>query len=235
MVGGTSDVVITPLLMKGSGYDHKSFVPVALLVRSPMALLARRSLQASSLDEVLQLARDTKTRMSIGVGGNHGLGAFAAKALERACGVEFLPIPYNGAAPAMLALLREEVDLGILPLSVVQQHLRATTIRVLALLTREHLSQTPTLPVLAESMQESGVEFWIWAAVVGPHGLPIEIVDTINRTVRDIVEDPHFGIQRRAMGEFVAPAMLPHQVEEFIESEHRRYSALAVGRQRHHQ
>lgn len=226
MIGATSDLVTTPLVAKSAGYSHRSFTPIALLIRSPMLLLAGAAVDARSVQDLLQHAPRDRGGWVMGLSGTSGLSAFAVAAITQDSGAKFLAVPYQGAAPAMLALLRGEVDLSVLPLSVALPHVHSAKVRALAVLSAQRVAWLPDVPTWRETSGQD-LDMEIWAALVGPAGLPSHILATLEEAVRGIVGDPAFSEQRTRRGESVARPMPAEELRTFLEREHEAYSRLA--------
>jgi tripartite-type tricarboxylate transporter receptor subunit TctC len=227
MVGATSDLVTTPLVAKDAGYSHRSFTPIALLIRSPMLLLAGAAVDARSVQDLLQRAPRHRGGWAVALSGASGLSAFTVAAIVQASGARFVSVPYQGAAPAMLALLRGEVDLSVLPLSVALPHVQAGKVKALAVLSAQRVAWLPDVPAWRETVSGRDLDIEIWAALVGPARLPPHIVATLGEAVRGIIDDAAFTEQRAQRGESVARPMPAQELSAFLEREHAAYARLA--------
>jgi len=228
MIGATSDLVTTPLVAKDAGYSHRSFTPIALLIRSPMVLLAGAAVDARSVQDLLQHAPKDRGGWVVALSGASGLSAFAVAAIAQASGARFMTVPYQGAAPAMLALLRAEVDLSVLPLSVALPHVQSARVQALAVLSAQRVPWLPDVPAWREAAGGQHLDMDIWAALVGPARLPPHIVGTLSEAVRGIVSDTAFTAQRARQGESVVQPMPAEELRAFLEREHEAYSRLAA-------
>lgn len=228
LVGVTSDLISTPLLAPDAGYSHRSFTPVAKLGGSPMVLAARARAEAG-WPALLERARRAPGSVSIGLGGRTGLAAFAAASLMRQAHAEFLLVPYQGAAPALAGLLAGQVDLALLPLSSVLGHAQGGRVVLVVLLSGKRFPLVPDVPTLAEAGLEGASDIEIWAVLVGPPGLPARVVETLNASVRSVLEDGAFTQRRLALGERPATPMGPADVGAFLDAEHIRLRTLLPG------
>jgi tripartite-type tricarboxylate transporter receptor subunit TctC len=227
LVGVTSELIITPLIMPAAGYSYRNFTPVSKLGGSPMALAIRARSDAPGLPALLDRARREPGRVSIAVGGSTGLGAFAAASLMKQARVRFTQVPYQGASPALVGLLGGQVDLAMLPLSSALAHVRSGDITIVALMSGQRMGFAPALPTMAEAGLEGVPDIEIWAALVGPPGLPTHIVNALNAAVTAILRDEAFAKRRSAEGERLSIPMSPGAVEAFLHAENERYDALA--------
>ncbi|MFT3821483.1 MAG: tripartite tricarboxylate transporter substrate binding protein [Rubrivivax sp.] len=229
LVGVTSDLITTPLSSATAGYDHRSFAAIAKLGGTPLALATSPATGWTSVDQVIEAARKAPLRHSVGLSGSTALSAFAVAQFVAASRAEFLQIPYQGAAPAMVALLSHQVDLAFMPLSVAYPHARSGRVVVLGLLADARTPLLPDVPTLGESKLARGVNVEIWAALLGPRGTPGEVVQSLNDDVREILVDRAFVDQRTQLGESPARPMSVAETASFIDAEADRYAVMIQG------
>lgn len=224
LVGLTSNLVTTPLT-SSAGYAHTSFTPVAKLGGSPMALAARVQPDPPSLERLFEKARQAPLSLTVGIAGSTGFGSLTAAVLMEATHVDLLAVPYQGAAPALTALLGGEVDLAVLPLSAMLAQWRAGRIVIVAVLSAQRFPLAAEVPNAAEAgLPAAGME--ISALLVGPPGLDTHVVHTLNNAVRSTLQDRNFRAARLAQGEFPGPAMSPAETAAALSAEHERYGAM---------
>lgn len=226
LVGITSNLVTTPLSNPSIGYGHTSFTPVAKLVGSPMALAALARPDVPSLPDLLEQARRAPHSLSVGIGGSTGFGTLSAAALMDAANIDLLAVPYQGAAPALMALLGGQVDLALLPLSAMLSQWRDGRIAIVAVLSAKRFPLAATIPTLAEAGVPAAADLEISALLVGPPGLDARVVATLNRAVQSTLADGSFRVARLAQGELPGPPMSPNEVAAFLHAEHERYRML---------
>lgn len=225
-VGVTSDLITTPLTSENADYDHRRFAAIAKLGGTPLVLVTSPATGWTTVDRVIDIARQAPLRHSVALSGSTALSAFAVAQLMATSHAQFLQIPYQGAAPATAALLSHQVDLALLPLSVVYPHAKSGRVVALGLLADTRTPLLPDVPTLGESKRAKGVNVEIWAALLGPRGMPVDVVQSLNGVVRSVLVDRAFVDQRTRLGETPAAPMSAAETTSFIDAEEARYAAM---------
>ena len=229
LFGTTGDMILTPIASRTAGYSLKDFTPVARLSVTPMALVARPGLGVATFDQLVTLARQRSSPLTIAVSGNVSLSAFGAVAITRAAQIELLSVPYKSAPPMMNDLLGGQVDLSVGALPSVLAHVRAGKLTMLGLLSQDRASAAPDWPTLNESAAAKGIAVEVWASIAGPPSLPPAIVDKLNRALQEALADPVFRDARTKLGDTLAPPARAEEFARFLVAEDARYRRLAVG------
>lgn len=229
LFGTTSDMVVTPIANRAAGYSVRDFTPIAKVGVTPMTLVARPDLGATTLDQVVELARRRPNGLSVGTTGSASLQAFATVALQRAAGIDLLGVPYKGGAPLLNDLLGGQLDLGVLTLPAALSQVRAGKLTMLGVLADRRPSSAPDLPTVNESKSVKGVVVEIWAAIAGPAHLPGPVVDRLSRAVQAILADAEFTERRARLGDMAVPYQTPAEFGRYLLAEDERYRSLATG------
>jgi tripartite-type tricarboxylate transporter receptor subunit TctC len=173
-----------------STYQMSDFTPIALVSADPTILLVPAGAPWKSLKELMDDARSRPGKISYSSSGVYGTIHTCFEMLAQAAGVKFLHVPYKGGGPSMTALIAGEVNLTAQSPGVSNPHIRSGKVRVLG---SWAAARTPALPDVP-TMKEQGydVEFYIWAGVFAPAGLPADVRDRVTVAVRQAVQDPDF-------------------------------------------
>lgn len=229
LFGTTTELVVTPIAAPASGYSAKDFAPIAKVGVTPMSVVARPSLGVSSADQLAALARQKPNALSVGTTGNASLQAFATVAMQRAAGIDLLPVPYKGGAPVLNDLLGGQLDLAVMALPGALPHVRSGKLTMLGVLSEKRSSAAPELPTMSESQAFKDVSVEIWAGVVGPAKLPAAVVDHLSAAIREVLNDKAFNERRAQKGDMAVPYEKPSEFSSFIQAEERRFRSLATG------
>lgn len=229
LFGTTSDMVVTPIANKAAGYAARDFTPIAKVGVTPMTLVARQGLGATTADQLAGLARGRPNALSVGTTGAASLQAFATVALQRAARIDLLGVPYKGGAPIVTDLLAGQIDLGVMTLPAAIPHVRAGKLVMLGVLSPRRAEAAPEMPSIDESSAFKGVSVEIWAALAGPPGLPAPVVERLSAAVREVLQDREFSERRARMGDQPVPWAAPAEFGRFLLAEDERYRALATG------
>jgi len=189
LVTSNSAHVIGPLLRTPRTFDGaRDFTPVTKLISFPMYLLVHPALPVHSLAEFIKLAKSRPGELnysSVGVGSG---GHLACELFNIAAGTHIVHVPYNGAAPAQLALVTGETQLMCDSVGNSQPMVVAGKLRGLAVTGAKRSPAVPEVPTLKESGLP--VEAYIWLGLLGPANLPSAIAGKLHDEVVRIMNLP---------------------------------------------
>jgi tripartite-type tricarboxylate transporter receptor subunit TctC len=222
-------MVVTPIANRSAGYATKDFTPIALVGLTPMALVARPGLGIISVDQLVAAAKAKPNGLTVGTTGNNSFQAFATVALQRAAGIDLLAVPYKGGAPLATDLLGGQIDLAVMAMPGAMPHVNGGKLTLLGLMVDKRLPSAPELPTVNEGATVKGVSMQIWAGIAGPSGLAPQVVEKLNATVRDILQDKDFNERRIRNGDLPVAPMTAAEFGRFLGAETTKFSTLAAG------
>jgi tripartite-type tricarboxylate transporter receptor subunit TctC len=229
LFGTTSDMLVTPITNSAAGYSPADFTPVAMIGKTPMALVARAGLGIKTVDELVRHARHVSKPPTLGFTGGASLQAFAAAAFTTAARIDLVAVPYRGGAQIVTDLMGGQIDLAIIALPGVLDLTRRGDLVMLGILSDARSPAAPDVPTVNESVAVKGVAVEIWVGLAGPPRLPQGIVDRINRAVQEILTDKAMRDRRSQIGEVLAQPGSAAVFRDFLAEEEGRYRALAAG------
>ena len=161
-------------------YDvFKDFTPITLATSFPSVLLIHPSLPARTAKEFVALAQSQPGKLTYSSAGT-GNGSHLALEMFRtaAGGINMVHIPYKGGAPAVQALLAGDVHLTAVSVNTALPHIKSGKARAIGLASNKRSPALPELP----TFNESGIPFEAdnWLAILGPAGIPAEVVARLN-------------------------------------------------------
>src|SRR5690606_4218137 len=171
-------------LYKSMPFDaEKDFAPVTLMVYIPNVLVMNsekaRELNINGVQDLIAYAKANPGVLNYGSGGNGSGGHLAGELFRRQAGVDVVHVPYNGGAPAQLALLSGDVHFTFDNLATAAPNIRAGKLKALAVTTTERSRELPDLPTMQEAgMKNFSISTW-WGLVVTA-GTPAETVEKLN-------------------------------------------------------
>lgn len=168
-------------------HPQRSFSPITLLTTFPFVLAAHPSVGASSVKELVAIAKATPGRLNYASGSGSAPARLGMELFKLLAGVDIAGIPYKGAAPAVTALLSGETQLLFTTLPQSLPHIRSGKMRALAISAPQRYPLVPDLPTIAETIP--GYDFTSWHGLLAPAGTPKQIVDKVNAEVVRALQD----------------------------------------------
>lgn len=211
-------------------YEAAQLAPVALVNADPTMLAVPASAPWRTLAEFLDAARAAPGTIPYGSSGAYGTLHVAMEMLASAAGVRLLHVPFQGAGPAIAALLGGNIQAMASAPGTLTGHVRDGRVRVLACWGRERAPAFPEVPTLIESGFPEA-EFYIWAGLFAPAATPAPVMDTLRRAVAQAVRDPDLLRAFEAAGAPLAYRDAPEFTAFFAEDSARLVRAVRrIGR-----
>ena len=220
----SSTFTINQAIRKRLPYDTlKDFSAVAFVAQSPLLVTAAPKLPASSMKELIELAKTKSvTYASSGLG---SINQIAAELIAGAVGIRLMHVPYRGGAPAINDLIGDHVDLYVSSLPQVLEIVRSGKAKALAVTSSRRSQSLPDVPTLAEAGLP-GVDVGSWWGIVAPAGTPQPVITALNTEINKLLTSE--DMKRFLQGEGAeARAMTPDQFGDLIRSETERWIKVA--------
>jgi tripartite-type tricarboxylate transporter receptor subunit TctC len=165
----------------------KAFAPVMLINRNPLVLVGRKTLEPSTLGDLVALMK--RQTLKAAIAGYGTTGHLATSLFAQEAGVSLDQIPYRGAAPAITDLLGGQVDLFFAtPQSAVQQ-VATGALKAYGVTSKEKLPEFPTADTFP-LMFGPKLDVVYWQAMFAPAGTPDSVLATLNKALQNAVSDP---------------------------------------------
>jgi tripartite-type tricarboxylate transporter receptor subunit TctC len=189
---------INPHVYAKMRYDAKrDFTPIGIVGYLTMALIVNPS-QPAQLSQYVQAAKAKPRSINYA---SWGLGSSSQVAMEMfnaAAGIEATHVPFQGAAPAITALMGSQVDAMMVPLTLAEPNHRAGKVRLLGVGSPQRVPWAADLPTLAE--QGVPLDGRLWLGVLGPAKMPADVVNAFNKAMNEALTDPRVQETMRKNG-----------------------------------
>jgi tripartite-type tricarboxylate transporter receptor subunit TctC len=200
-----------------------AFAPITLVADMPMLLVVHPKTGVSNVREFVAKAKAWPNSMNFGSPGNGTTGHLGLAGFLHTAGVQITHIPYRGAAPAVQDLLGGQIDGLFENPPIIMEHIKAGSIRVLAVTARQRLATLPDVPTMAEA--GSPYEASSWFGLAAPARTPPEIIARLNRDAVAGLRTPATQ-QRFATSGARLVGDTPEEFQAFIASERARWGAM---------
>ena len=186
----------------------------------PMTLLGRKDLPPDSMKELIPYLKANHEKINLA---NAGLGAVSqlcGMLFMQALGTEFTPVPFQGTAPAMVALLGGQVDILCDQTTQTIPMIKSGKVKFYGVTTTERIKALPDAPTLDEQGLK-GFEVVVWHGVYAPKGTPKEALDKLNAALRVALKDPQVAARLGELGAQIVPEskQTPAALREWLKSE----------------
>ncbi len=223
----TSHAINAALFAKLPFDPVKDFTPLSLVASSPLMLVARPTLKANNLRELVAQAKERSgaAPLSIAVAGVGSANHLAGEMLRVETGLEIISVPYKGAAPAVADVMGGQVDLLFSNMATVQQLVRAGKVKALAISTAQRLASFPDVAPVADVLP--GFDYSSWYGLFGPAGMAPEMTTQLADATKASLAAPEF--QQRLLGEGLTPiGSTPVEFGQFIRQEIVRWTKVVA-------
>jgi tripartite-type tricarboxylate transporter receptor subunit TctC len=196
----TSSVVLTPSLYKVPPFDPiADFVPISMVAAAPLVMVVSPSFPARDAQAFISYAKGHRGMpyATTGTGINSHL---AGEQFDLAFGLGMTPVAYRGSAPAMADVAGGHVGMMFNVITDSLPQVKAGRVRALAVLSTRRSPALPGVPTLEEATARPGLEAGAWQVVLGPKGMPADIVARLEKEIAIAVNNPEFKSRLAELG-----------------------------------
>jgi tripartite-type tricarboxylate transporter receptor subunit TctC len=183
-------VTVSPHIMPNMPFDtFRDFAPVALVTKVTEIMVVSPKLGIKTVKELVALAKEkpgTIPFASTGIGSPPHL---AQLLLDKSAGVQFLHVPYRGAAPALTDLLGGQVEVLVADMPVLIAQIQAGTLVAIGAAANKRDAILPDVPTFAEQGYPN-TDASNWYALLAPAKTPPAVIAKLNKAVNDALNDP---------------------------------------------
>jgi Uncharacterized protein conserved in bacteria len=185
-----SSLAVAPAFTKTQYDPIRDFTPVSILVASPFAVVVGKEVPAKSVSDLIALAKSAPGKLNMASFGTGSASHLAGELFQSMAKVQMTHVPYKGSAPAMTELLGGRVDVMFDIVSAVLEQHKTGGIKILAVTGSKSAPALPEVPTVQEVIP--GYEAVSWFGVVGPAGMPNDVVSKLNDAIVKSLKQPEF-------------------------------------------
>jgi tripartite-type tricarboxylate transporter receptor subunit TctC len=200
VLGTASTLAVAVVANANLGYDPlNDFAPISLIGNSPYVLAVHPAVPATTLRELIALARAQPGRISYASAGNASLGHLAGELFTAITGARFNHVPYKSSGLAVIDVLSGRIELQWGSIAPTLPHIRSGRLRALATTGAKRVTALPEVPTAIES-GVAGYDVALWMGVLAPASTPAAIVNLLNRELVAVVRKPEMHAALIAQG-----------------------------------
>ena len=202
--GGVGTHVLNGAMLPITYDVVKDFEPVALLATAQLLIVAKKSMAAKELKELIAWLKANPGKAVQGTGGPGSLTHLTGVSFQEETGTRFGSVPYRGAAAAINDLLAGHIDIMIDLAPNSLPHVRAGTIKAYAVMAKTRLAAAPDIPTVDEAGLP-GFYMSAWQGIWVPKGTPMTVTAKLNAAILDALADPTVRSPLADLGQDVFP------------------------------
>ncbi|HWI15911.1 MAG TPA: tripartite tricarboxylate transporter substrate binding protein [Burkholderiales bacterium] len=176
----------------------RDFAPITLMASTPFILAVNPSVAATSVQELVALAKAQPGKLRYGSGGSGSPPHLSAEIFRSMTGIDIVHVPYKGVTPAMLDTVAGQVQMVFSVIPAVLTTIKAGKLRALGITSSKRSPLVPDIPTISESVP--GYEFIGWYALVAPAKTPATVLDRLNAQVVQALKTPEFQERFASLG-----------------------------------
>ena len=219
--------VVQPWLVKESPFDiRKDFAPIAMMYSGPMVMTAAPSFAPRTVADVLAYAKANPGKVSVGSIGTGSATHLAAELLKQMSGADLVNVPFKSAIEMHQAVASGNVSVSFDSYGSPRPLVEGGRLRVVAVTTKDRLSILPQVPTIAESYP--GFDMASWVGLGAPLGTPPEVLATLTREIRAIMQTPEWAALLSANG--VEPSLMsPAEFGQRLAGDFDKFGRIVTG------
>jgi tripartite-type tricarboxylate transporter receptor subunit TctC len=217
-------IALSPSLYTRLNYKQDDLTPISLVAIIQNVFLVHPSVPAKNLKELVQVARASPGKLNYGSGGVGTTTHLAPELFMSMTKTKMVHVPFKGSGLALIGLIGGQVDVLVMAVPAAEQQVKAGKARALAIVSEKRAAPLPDVPTAKEAGFDNFVVD-IWYGILGPAGLPANLVARLNTEINKALAAPDMKDKLVAAG--IQPVgNTPEQFASFIKSETARFAKV---------
>ena len=194
------------------------FEPVSLIASNPQLLVAKKSIPAKDLKELVEWVKANQDKISAGTAGAGAASHVSGVYFQSVTNTKFTFVPYRGTGPALQDVVAGNIDLMFDQAASALPQVRNGNVRAFAVTAKNRLASEPNIPTVDEAGMP-GFYIAVWHALWFPKGTPKDVVMKMNGAVREVLADPTVQKRLVELGQDIPP--VDQQTPEALHAYHK--------------
>ncbi|MDF3887054.1 Bug family tripartite tricarboxylate transporter substrate binding protein [Cupriavidus basilensis] len=219
-------MVLNPMLYKKIAYDPpRDFKIFTIGAEAPLVVVTNNQVPATNIREFAAYAKASGGKLNYASVGLGNALQLATEMLKTELGISVTHVPYNGSAPALSALLANDVQLMVDVVSTSLPHIKGGKLRALAVTGRTRLEVLPNVPTVAESGYPN-FQAATWFGLAVPAQTPPEAVAKLQAAAAHVLKDPQFRATFGALGLVIQQPRTQAEIDRYIEADREHWGKV---------
>jgi len=224
-MGNFAPLAVNHAMFKKMAFDPATdLTPIMLIERGPLVLMVRTESPHKSVKDVVAAAKAQPGKLSYASGGIGGTHHLSGALFENAAGIDMIHAPYKSGGAGATDLMGGQVDMMFEQTYAAMPSIKSGRLRPLAVTSKTRSPLLPDVPTMAEAGFPA-VEVLNWQGLIGPKGMPAEIVKVLNAAANKAMQDPELRAKMAEQGND-AVGGTPEQFAALIKSESPRWGKV---------
>ena len=176
----------------------RDITPIGGITRTPNIMTVGKDVPAKTVAEFIAYAKANPGKVNMASSGNGTSVHLSGELFMAMTGVKMQHVPYRGAAPALTDMLSGQVQVIFDNMPSVISHIKAGSLRALAVTTADRSQELPDVPTVGETVKD--YEASAWFGIGAPKGTPREIIEKLNKEVNEILVEPAMKARLAELG-----------------------------------
>ena len=227
LVASNTGLAINPVLYPKLPFDAiKDFEPITLLGGLPIVLVVNANVKASSVTELIALAKKDPNKITYASAGAGTPQHMSAELFKSMTGTKITQVPYKGSGPALIDVIAGTVDIMFCPINSALPHIRSGKLRALGVATAKRVALLPEVATVAETVP--GYISDIWVGIVAPAKTPAPVIAKLNTELRKALSLPDVKDKLAEQG-IEATSSTPAEFANLIAADQKRWAVVIKG------
>lgn len=218
-------LAVNPFIYKKLPHDTlRDFTQIANMVNFPLLMVVHPSLPVKNVKELVALARARPGQISYASPGSGNSSHLAGELFNAMAKVNILHVPYKGMAPAVVSTISGEAPIIYASIPPILPHVKSGRVKALGVGNAKRIPSLPDFPTISESGLP-GYEAYAWAGMIGPAGMPRDIVMRLNKEIVATLNQKDVTDRMLAEGTVPTPSS-PDEFTAYLKSELKKWGAV---------
>ncbi len=195
----------------------KGFAPVSLVAIAPLIMTASNAFAPKDVRELIAFAKANPGKVNFGSSGIGAAAHLTTELLKQTAGIDMVHIPYKGTAPALQALMANDIQILLDVPSSMMPHVRGGKVRALAMFSKQRVGGAQEVPTMVEAGGPA-IESSTWVMFLAPAGTPRTVIDRLSQEATRGVNAPDI---KERFGQLAIEGVSanPEETARFLDSE----------------